>query len=85
MKEELVDLVFKNFKNVEWFRNMSLDQQGEFCVMMADNLKKLAAVASQAAVKDFFRKYWCGNVDKHNENIRLYGTCKDCKILKKDP
>ena len=84
MNKELVDRVYDAFKDMNWFKKMSMDEQGAFCVKTAKVMKNVAAVAAQSAVKDFFRKRWCGNVDYHNESIAKFGTCLECKKLKKD-
>ena len=82
--QELIDKVYDAFKDMNWFKKMSMDEQGELCVKTASMFKNVAAVATQAAIKDFFRKHWCGNVDYHNESIAKFGTCLECKKLKKD-
>ncbi len=53
---KMVDRVYNELKNESWFKEMSMDEQGEFCMKMSESLVNVGIVAMKAAVSDFFRQ-----------------------------
>lgn len=56
MKNDITNFIYKQIKDEKWFKQMGLDQRGEFCRDLAEQLDNVAKVAIQAAIHDLHRE-----------------------------
>ena len=50
---KMIDDIYDTFKNEEWFKNMSMDAQGEFCIDFEKRFKKCVNKAFEKTVEDY--------------------------------
>jgi hypothetical protein len=69
----ITDLIHDILKDTDYYKNLSMDAQGEICVKIAEGLDKVIKIEP--------RKPLCGDAVLHNYTIDNGGYCPRCREM----